>query len=58
MKKCLTLQDVDDFVSSLEQIWINECTITSLAHQWILCSESTISYLNNWVSPTKNSLQL
>ncbi len=32
----MTIKDVDEFVSSSEQI---RCIITSLAHQWILCSE-------------------
>ncbi len=30
------MQDVDEFVSSSD---LEKCTITSLAHKWILCSE-------------------
>ncbi len=32
-----TIQDVDEFVSSSEQIWRN--LALHPAHQWILCSE-------------------
>ncbi len=32
------IQNVEDFVSSSEQIWRN-VALQSLAHQWILCSE-------------------
>ncbi len=39
------IQDVEEFVSSSEQI-----SITSLAHQWILCSE--------WVPSEWESKQL
>ncbi len=31
------IQDVDEFVSSLKQVWINQALL--LAHQWILCCE-------------------
>ncbi len=42
-----TIQDVDEFVSSSD---LEKCSITSLAHQWILCSE--------WVPSEWESKQL
>ncbi len=41
------IQDVDEFVSSSD---LEKCSITSLAHQWILCSE--------WVPSEWESKQL
>ncbi len=43
------IQDEDGFVDSWEHIW-RICSITSLAHQWTLCSE--------WVPSEWESKQL
>ncbi len=42
------IQDVDEFVSSSDQIWRN--VALSLTHQWMLCSE--------WVPSEWQSKQL
>ncbi len=50
-----TIQDVDELVSSSGQIWINLANLTSLAPQWILCSEWVPS---EWESKQHNNPQV